>query len=217
MSVPYGEQKRADSAPLIVGGDGITTNPFSTRHIRPGAIPYIFRDGDSATPLVALLQANHWWGQIIGPHGTGKSTLLAELMPRLAITGRQPLLIELHDGERSLAAHRELLAQAHADTIVIIDGYEQLSCWHKWRLRLHCRRRGAGLLVTAHASAGLPQIAETAVDAETAQAVLARLVSHPAAEDQAALTRALAAHGGNLREALFDLYDLYESRRRNGG
>src|SRR3989442_1545921 len=53
------------SAPRVV-----TSNPFSTRFIRPGVIPFVFADGQSPETLVEQLRQHHWWGQIIGPHGS---------------------------------------------------------------------------------------------------------------------------------------------------
>jgi hypothetical protein len=193
-----------------------TANPFSTRHVRPGAIPFVFPPGLDAGGLVSRLAANQWRGEIVGPHGSGKSTLLATLQPSLARAGREPLLVTLHDGERSLRAHRALLSRAHEGTIVIIDGYEQLAPWSKWRLRRYCRRRRAGLVVTAHQPAGLPTLATTTVDSETAAAVFRLLVPGGGPVDRTDLAAALARHSGNLREALFDLYDLYELRRVSG-
>jgi len=194
-------------------GADATSNPFSTRHVRPGALPFVFPPGLDAEVLVAWLRANNWRGEIVGPHGSGKSTLLATLIPHLVRAGREPLLVTLHDRERSLRAHRALLARAHPGAIVIVDGYEQLALWNKWRLRRYCRRRKAGLVVTAHDSVGLPALATTTVDFETAEAVFRLLVPAAGHVDRDDLAAALARNPGNLREALFDLYDLYEVRR----
>ncbi len=68
-------------------------NPFSTRHVRPGALSFLFARGDSTAALVEQLQRNGWRGQITGPHGAGKSTLLATLVPELQRAGRQPVAL----------------------------------------------------------------------------------------------------------------------------
>ncbi len=65
-------------------------NPFATRHVRPGAIPYRFAPGSAAEGVVERLAAADWQGQIIGPHGSGKSTLLATLLPAIESAGRHP-------------------------------------------------------------------------------------------------------------------------------
>src|SRR5437016_5663581 len=81
-----------------------TTNPFSTRFVRPGALPFRFSAGQTAASLVARLHELHWRAQIVGPHGTGKSTLLAALLPEIEAAGQQVRAIALHDGQRSLPA-----------------------------------------------------------------------------------------------------------------
>jgi hypothetical protein len=196
-------------------GDNIPSNPFSTNRIQPGAIPYIFPPNENVALLVSRLRANAWRGQIIGAHGTGKSSLVAALLSEIARAGRQPILVTLHDGEHSLAAHHGEIAQATAETVLIVDGFEQLAFWNKWRVRAFCRRRTSGLLVTAHASVGLPMLMTTAVDQFTAEMVLQSLLPRATANDRAELHKGLAVHGGNLRDALFDLYDLHELRRQD--
>jgi len=196
-------------------GDRIVSNPFSTRHVQPGALPYLFPPGEDASSLVARLQTNRGWGEIVGPHGSGKSTLLAALLPQLQAAGWQPLLITLHDGERSLSAHRGKLASANDQTLIVIDGYEQLSRWHRWRLCRFCRRRNSGLLITAHRPLGLPRLAATTVNPGTALAIVERLAPGEKPIDQPGLAQLLSRHGGNFREVLFDLYDMHELRGRN--
>lgn len=189
------------------------SNPFSTRFTQPGAIPFLFPASVDAAQLTERLAKNGWWGEITGPHGSGKSTLLASLVPQLILAGRQPLRITLHNGERSLAQHRDALERANELSIVIVDGYEQLWPWNRLGLRWFCRRRQAGLIVTSHAPAGLPPLYACVVDRQTAAEILQRLLPAGSPVGQADLDHALAANGQNLRDALFELYDLYEQRQ----
>ena len=77
-------------------------NPFCTSRIQPGATPFIFPPGDSISQLVDRLREDNWWGQIIGPHGSGKSALLATITAAVERAGRRAVLVELHDGQRRL-------------------------------------------------------------------------------------------------------------------
>jgi energy-coupling factor transporter ATP-binding protein EcfA2 len=186
-------------------------NPFSSRCVRPGAIPFLFPDGLDAESLVRRLQAAGDRGAIVGPHGSGKSTLLVALRETLRQSGRNALLIELHDGQRGLPA--EALHSAGPGDILLVDGYEQLSHWNRWRLGRACRRQNLGLLVTSHQTTGLPTLFETSVD----QALACRVVAHLQAAagqviNDVEVAQSLARHHNDLRETLFDLYDLYESR-----
>ncbi len=205
----------ASRVPVAGAGDSISSNPFSTRNVRPGSLPFLFGAGEDATALVARLQANGGWGEIIGPHGSGKSTLLFALLPALQAVGWQPLLLTLHDGERSLRAHRNALRQATSQTLVIIDGCEQLSRWHRWCCFRFCRRQKLGLLITAHRSLGLPALIRTSVDPNKARLIIESLAPDLQLSDQKELERLLHRHAGNMREVLFDLYDMHELRRRN--
>jgi hypothetical protein len=195
------------------------SNPFATRWVRPGAIPYLFPPGEGAAELVDRLRDRGWRGQVVGPHGSGKSTLLAALMPELRRAGKDPVLIALHDGQRRLApTDRRALPPAAHPAILILDGYEQLGRWARFLLRSRCRRYGHGLLVTAHAPVGLPDLFRTTVTAESAQAVVDHLTppGPGCTVTQADVRERLDARSGNLREALFDLYDLHERRARGG-
>jgi hypothetical protein len=190
-------------------------NPFATRHVRPGAIPYCFPPGADAARLVERLAAAAWRGQIIGPHGSGKSTLLATLLPVIEGRGRRPRLIALHDGQRRLPERLERIRAVDERAVVVVDGYEQLGLWRRWRLDRLCRRRRCGLLVTAHRSVGLPLVFETVTTPALAEQLVNRLTQGEAPIDCREIAACFLARQGNLRERLFDCYDLY--RRRSAG
>jgi hypothetical protein len=189
------------------------SNPFATRFVRPGAVPYFFPPGESAATLAGRLRETGWWGQVVGPHGSGKSTLLAALLPELRRAGLEPLVATLHDGQRRLPGE-VWRAEWRAATVVVVDGYEQLSGWQRFRLKRRCRRYGCGLLVTSHGTVGLAELYRTPVAEETAERVVEFLLarSEQAVTPEEVRGR-LSARAGNLREALFDLYDLHELRR----
>jgi hypothetical protein len=194
-------------------------NPFSTRHIRPGALDYLFPARQSAAALVERLRAADWLGQIIGPHGSGKSTLLAALTPALAAAGRVVVSRQIRGrepGGRGQEPNTESLSGLNLDanTQLIIDGYEQLSWWSRRRIENVRRRHGAGLLVTAHQDLGLPTLFVTQPTLELAQQVVGRLLD---SDDQTItiedITAAWETAEGNLRETLFKLFDVYQARR----
>lgn len=199
------------------GSSSHRENPFHAQRIRPGAIDFIFLHGASTGALVDKLRANGWRGAIIGPHGSGKSTLLHTLRPAIEAAGRPVVLFELHDGQRRLPMSPRI-AGAKPGSMVIVDGYEQLSWWSKVRLHWNCRRLRCGLLVTAHQPVALPTLWETRTDEALAIAVVGRLTAaqpEVAAALAGDIARAYASHHGDIREMLFALYDLY--RQRQGG
>jgi energy-coupling factor transporter ATP-binding protein EcfA2 len=210
----------------------VSENPFSAQRIRPGAIPFVFPAGQDAEALVERFQQTGRRGEIIGPHGSGKSTLLAVLAAAIERTGMKTVLVELHDRQRQLpldlrsfqrdspifADHRCATVPAKIGTVpppavLIVDGYEQLSLWNRWTLKRFCRHKGLGLLVTAHDSVGFPTLCQTAVTAELFEQVVEKLLGDqksPFAPGE--ISQCLTQHGGDMREMLFALYDLYEQR-----
>ncbi len=179
-------------------------NPFASRFVRPGAMPFLFPSGIDATRLVERLAAAGWRGAIVGPHGSGKSTLLAALMPHLHAAGRRVLRVTLHDNQRRLPS--ATWTDPRDCDILVIDGYEQLGLWERWRVL----RQKTGLLVTSHRSVALPELWRTAVTVDVAMRVVERLAEGQAPGD---LADCLSRRRGNLREVLFDLYDDHERRR----
>jgi hypothetical protein len=192
-------------------------NPFSTRYVRPGAIPFQFPAGESAASIVARLRDAGWRGEIIGPHGAGKSSLLQALMPPIRDAGRQPRLIQLHAADRRIPIAWRDLNAFPPETLLLVDGYEQLSGWARFRLRRLCDRKRFGLVVTAHEPTGLATLYRFQPDRAALVAVVQWLLRHETTSRIASadVDQAFDACSGNIRETLFRLYDIYEERRRD--
>ncbi|MFZ5831375.1 MAG: hypothetical protein ACOY3P_14920 [Planctomycetota bacterium] len=147
-----------------------TANPFAARRLRPGFVPYVFPEGSgeasrggehSLAGLVARLRGNRFWGEVVGPHGSGKSALVASLVGVLEAQRHRSIVVELHDGQRRMPAHVLRAAAGQAAELLVIDGYEQLLSFVRWHVCWHCRRHGIGLVVTAHRPMGLPPLVTT--------------------------------------------------------
>ncbi len=191
-----------------------TGNPFSTRYVRPGAIPFLFPPETDCESLLRQLRKNGWQGQILGPHGSGKSALVATLIAALRSQAHPIEWFELHDGQRRLPGGLERLRRLPSGTLVVVDGYEQLSLWNRLQVRRYCRQQGLGLLVTTHAPAGLPTLFATNPNPILAERIVQCLLGEqtwPVSREE--LHRRYCQHRGDLRELLFDLYDAYEQRR----
>ncbi|MCG8584049.1 MAG: hypothetical protein MI757_04980 [Pirellulales bacterium] len=197
------------------------SNPFATRFTRPGAQPFLFDGNENAHAIVKRLEENSWWGQIVGPHGSGKSTLISTLEPALDQHGREVIHLRMHDHEHELPSKLFSSNDWRASTQLVVDGYEQLGRFNRWRLKRHCRRRSCGLLVTTHEDLGLPTIFTTKPTPEATERLVAQLLdlhghgnlvgTGPYASSR--IDDAFRKHHGDVREVLFELYDLYESNR----
>lgn len=215
-------EEPTDKQGLSVETDVWIDNPFSTRFVQPGAHEFLFSAGESMADLAQRFASNGWQGQIVGPHGSGKSTLLAGLTPVLRGMGKTPLLIELHDGQRRLPTEdRRTMNRLSNNDVIVIDGYEQLSRWSKWRIGRRCRALRLGVLITTHEpTPGLPIIYRMHPDVRRARELVNRLIESRdlpvalrkliSAED---VQRAFDGNDGDIREALFELYDLFDARR----
>ncbi len=189
-------------------------NPFSSRYVEPGAIRFRFANSGGIPALVEQLRRTDGWGEIVGPHGSGKSTLLAALLPALAAWS--PRLVRLNTTHRVLPA--DVWKSPPPGSLQVIDGYEQLGFFTRQLLQRHCRRKGCGLLVTAHRPLGLPTLYRTEVELELAHNLIATLLP-PGCEwvlQSFPLRERLRQHQGNLREVLFELYDRWELGRQAG-
>lgn len=185
-------------------------NPFAVPFVKPGAIPYLFPHGGSLDEIVALFQALGRRGEILGPHGSGKSTLIAALLAYWKEREIPVVHYALHAGERRLPPSA---VAWNSQTIIVVDGAEQLSWWSRFRLRRRVRSTGAGLLWTTHRPLGLPTLWTTGPDPDVAQAVVDQLLRESSvkvsADDVAATFNRCR---GNLRETLFALFDVVQRR-----
>jgi hypothetical protein len=178
------------------------SNPFATCWTRPGALGFLPSDNASVERCIELLEANNWRGQILGPHGVGKSTLLRSIGEELV--QRNTPVAWLRAGRDS-----DRLPPSAGEAVLLIDSYESLPRWRRWQW---WRRR---LVVTSHQSAGLPTLATLSPTLGDAVRLFERLTAdRPTPVLPRDLARSFAESRGNVREVWFDLYDLHERRTR---
>ena len=196
-------------------------NPFSTRYIQPGAISYECFDGGNVTRLAdRIVNLTSKRGSIIGPHGSGKSTLVASLIPEIRSIRPESQIHQLRfstdrSASRSL---RKSVREWTPGSFAILDGYEQLKFWSRILVEWTARNRSISILVTAHQPIrGFETIWETSVNESSSHWVVEKLLRQ--SESPNALRELLQSedwarsrekHGQNLRESLFDMYDWWQ-------
>ncbi|MDA0658199.1 MAG: hypothetical protein O3C60_05100 [Planctomycetota bacterium] len=189
-------------------------NPFATRFLSPGQIPFFFEPGESIPSLYEAWLAAKCSGQIVGPHGTGKSTLLMEwagFFASQAIPVRHVTITAANPPP----TYRQMLEWRTADrgTVLMIDGYEQLSAVRRWRIERSARAHGFGLLVTTHRDLNLPWTYRTDCNLASMQSIarwLQRQCKPLVGEKDVA--DSYAKCGGSSRELLLSLFDIYHNR-----
>lgn len=196
-----------------------TTNPFSTRHTRPGSIvPLDGRGSPLDIPLlVGRLRRAGGVGAIVGPHGSGKSTLLLRLADEIEAGGTRVERVRMRgwwNVSRTVVAFRN----AGRSGIVCIDGWERLASPVRRLVRLLAWATGRGLVVTMHRRDSMPELATCRTSPGLLAAIVDRLPGRSdwygtligAQDVRAAFDR----RRGDIREALYDLYDVFERRAR---
>lgn len=182
-------------------------NPFSS--CRMHSVGYAFMDGSDCKQLLRRLHQIGGRGAIVGPEGTGKSTLLEELRACCSAQGYRTYIFSASAAGNPIL-FREFVARMRAARkadYIFIDSGEQLG-----RLRLRLVRlmlsSKSYLVITAHRKGLLPTLYRTEVSSKLLTRIVGQLL--PAgAELPARAECMLAAHRGNVRGVLRELYDYY--------
>lgn len=144
---------------------------------------------------------------VVGPQGSGKTTLLEDLAPRLRARGFgvRELRLDTETPRFGPGVLDRLFGSLGPRDVILFDGAEQLG-WLAWARFQRRARTAAGLLITVHHAGRLPTLLETSTTPELLDDLVEEILGGRAPER----TRGLfEKHGGNVREALRELYDQF--------
>ena len=177
---------------------GAAHNPFRSERVT--SLPFISQ-GVAWEESLQKLEALSWRGAIVGPCGTGKTTLLEKLALELESRGLKVDCIRFEPSPRPWP--KTLWKLREASDALLIDGIDQLPPLAWWRLQNRTRRAGA-LVATSHREGRLATWLKTS----TSPSLLKRLCTDLGAEiSDAEIARVFEANQGNLRLCLLEFYD----------
>ncbi|MFO0612135.1 MAG: hypothetical protein U0414_06095 [Polyangiaceae bacterium] len=195
---------------------GFVHNPFNAADHAPGALPWFESTPGELAGLVDRALEARAPMQMVGAHGTGKSTLLVHLEAAARERGSNVVLFR---GSRGAPLRRVLsLRGSSARPLVLVDEMEELGALTRIATLAAARLAGGAVVVSTHRDLGLDTLVTRAIDARTAARVVDHLLVASRRTDlrplsMRVLDSTLARHRGNLRDVLFELYDVAERAR----
>ncbi len=184
-------------------GPGRSWNPFEAERVRPGALDWLGTGADPESVLDAARATPV--GLLIGPHGSGKSSLLRHVVAAAEARG---LAVAVVHAERPVPSRTGVAAL----DLVACDGAGRGRPWWRWRLARRCRAAGTPLLLTAHHAVGGRVVHRRRPDLDELRAVVAACLEGAEADppaDELLAARLHEAHG-SVRAVLWSLYEDWE-------
>lgn len=185
-------------------------NPFAAHRFE--ALGYLEQDLSWEAMLERLRRLDHT-AAIVGPHGSGKTTLLRNLARRLHQNGydtRQ--LFTSCDIKLPWKTIRDCVVSMPSGGILCFDGGNHLARLRFWQLRRLARAKSIGLIITSHCQGRLDTLIHCQPTPALLTTIVGRLVPGPDTIEPDYLDDLFAAHQGNIRDCLWQLYDDYSAQ-----
>ncbi len=182
-------------------------NPFRSDRIDQLAYQL---EGESWEAILARLAGMNFRAAVVGPHGSGKTTFLDALTPRLSSQGLRPVRITLNASLRRLSPEQwDCLDAITNHQVLLLDGSEQLSWWG-WRCLCLRTRCAGGVVITSHRAGRLPTLLKCRSSVRLAKKLVDGLC--PGAIGDEAISVCFDRHAGNVREMFRELYESVGAR-----
>ncbi len=196
-------------------------NPFSTYFTNPGQLSFISHNILPNQLAQRLVDENRTF-QIVGPHGSGKTTLTIAIAKQLAQHSIACRWMTLRKSKRlSLPSARweSYVPKMHCNEvdrqILFVDGIESLSWMQRIVTVLNLRGSHVQTIVTSHRKLfGLPILATTNPTLETFRTLVTQLCPSDCEAWRKEVESAFTRTDGDVREAFFLLYDQWDASHR---
>lgn len=191
------------------------SNPFSAKRIVPGAMPFVRADRCPDTYLSELATrfSRFKLGQVVGPHGCGKTTLVKAIIERMGDVSARFIVVR----NRKLIETIQQSQDAAMQQVVVVDGLERIPLLHRVAFTRFAKSQKdrTRFIVTAHRKIfGWPLISELQPTFEQFSLVAGQLIRTSGAGrsevalDESVLRDAYTKADGNYRDAVMLLYDV---------
>ncbi|MCH2178709.1 MAG: AAA family ATPase [Mariniblastus sp.] len=197
--------------------DWTANNPFATHYTQTGRRFIPPEDTADVATLTQCFLRNGRVGQIVGPHGCGKTSLAYAMARSMfgSFGNIQFAVIRRQSWRgRTVEILSNLQGNGSAD-LRVVDGIETLSHLHRWCLVKSCLRRNGALLLTTHRKLlSLPLITTLNPSLGQFEKIVTALNKPPTTRVPAEkIQEAFDRHDGDYREGLMYLYDFYQHQR----
>lgn len=157
--------------------------------------------------LLERFAANRWRGLLLGPHGSGKTTLREEIERRLRSDGWTVRALVIDERGVSWSTVSKFIDGAGPRTLISIDGLDRLGGWQWWRLTQRMRH-GGGILATSHVPGRLPLLHRHHTSIDLVHDLVRELVGEDTAHAvRERCQRLFTELHGDVRACLRRLYD----------
>ena len=198
----------------------VSQNPFSTRFIRPGVIPWHSTTTSPSALLKSLKDSNNRV-VISGPHGSGKSTLLCHFCSVAREQGYEVYYLRCRSWIDVMRAIRLFFDVRPRHDFVCIDSLEMLK-FFGWFFCLVADFRRVRVVVTVHKRPWWcmwPVLVNTETSFRTFHELVRGLMVKCSPMETINFSKVMLQdifkrNAGNLRESFFELYDHYEVHSR---
>jgi len=194
-------------------------NPFASRHVESLAFQY---PDISLEEIMTRLKELNYRAAIIGPEGSGKTTLIETIGEKLRQDGFKTVYVRFDEENKKIK--RDFFNRNPKNRITghafLVDGAEQLS-WLDWKRFCLQTKNAKAVIITSHAETRMmrrmmrpmmrmmPALLNTTTSPELLYDLVLKLVGKKDMVSRQEISRLFESHHGNIRLAMRELYDIW--------
>jgi len=182
-------------------------NPFASRYIESLAYQCLTLKWEE---IMQRLPALKYRAAIIGPEGTGKTTLLEEIGEKLKQKGLNAFYFRC-DKKTFHRTISEVKRTSSSDSAFLIDSAEQLN-WLVWKQLYFYIKKAKAVIICSHKKGRLPTLLTTSTTPALLYNLALELVGEKQMPPRQEINRLFSSHHGNIRLAFRELYDSWATR-----